>query len=32
MTMGGILKNLRFQKTPESLTRQDVWSFRSDTS
>jgi hypothetical protein len=29
--MGGILENLRFQKTSESLTRQDVWSFRSGT-
>jgi hypothetical protein len=32
MTMGGILKNLRFQKTSESLTRQDAWSFRSSNS
>jgi len=30
--MGGILENLRFQKTSESLTLQDVWSFRSSTN
>jgi hypothetical protein len=31
MTMGGILENLCFQKTSESLTLQDVWGFRSST-
>jgi hypothetical protein len=29
MTIEGISKNLRLPKTSKSLTRQDVWSFRS---